>query len=135
MIEGEEDDGPPPGWQQPIPPRARSRSPPPAPSPSVAEMAQMVCGSCSHLLSYPQGARHVKCSCCQMVNYVLEGSQQAPSMVCTAGATSSYSQPCSLTACICWRVRLYLSGKLHCEKSSISNFLLARFEMNFLWMY
>ncbi|XP_038689176.1 protein LOL2 isoform X2 [Tripterygium wilfordii] len=75
MIEGEEDDGPPPGWQQPIPPRARSRSPPPAPSPSVAEMAQMVCGSCSHLLSYPQGARHVKCSCCQMVNYVLEAHE------------------------------------------------------------
>ncbi|RVW46290.1 Protein LOL2 [Vitis vinifera] len=40
----------------------------------VAEMAQMVCGSCRRLLSYPQGTRHVECSCCQTVNFVLEGS-------------------------------------------------------------
>ncbi|KAF8409273.1 hypothetical protein HHK36_005347 [Tetracentron sinense] len=37
-------------------------------------MGQMVCGSCHRLLSYPQGARHVQCSCCQTVNFVLEGS-------------------------------------------------------------
>ncbi|MCE0481527.1 hypothetical protein HAX54_039337 [Datura stramonium] len=37
-----------------------------------AEMGQMVCGSCRQLLSYPQGAKLVKCSCCQTVNLVLE---------------------------------------------------------------
>uniref|UniRef100_A0A2C9U892 Zinc finger LSD1-type domain-containing protein n=1 Tax=Manihot esculenta TaxID=3983 RepID=A0A2C9U892_MANES len=35
-------------------------------------MAQMVCGSCRSLLSYPKGARNVQCSSCQMVNFVLE---------------------------------------------------------------
>lgn len=39
----------------------------------VVEMAQMVCGSCRRLLSYPRGTKHVKCSCCQTVNLVLEG--------------------------------------------------------------
>lgn len=38
-----------------------------------AEMAQMVCGSCRHLLSYPRGARYVECACCLEENYVLEG--------------------------------------------------------------
>ncbi|XP_016559479.1 uncharacterized protein LOC107859099 isoform X2 [Capsicum annuum] len=37
-----------------------------------AEMGQMVCGSCRQLLSYPQGAKLVKCPCCQTVNLVLE---------------------------------------------------------------
>ncbi|XP_055803239.1 uncharacterized protein LOC129872318 isoform X2 [Solanum dulcamara] len=37
-----------------------------------AEMGQMVCGGCRQLLSYPQGAKLVKCSCCQTVNLVLE---------------------------------------------------------------
>ncbi|CBI23324.3 hypothetical protein VitviT2T_014999 [Vitis vinifera] len=40
-----------------------------------SEMAQMVCGSCRRLLSYPQGTRHVECSCCQTVNFVLEAHQ------------------------------------------------------------
>lgn len=41
--------------------------------PDVTEMAQMVCGSCRRLLSYPRAAKNVKCSCCQTVNLVLEG--------------------------------------------------------------
>ncbi|KAF2580234.1 hypothetical protein F2Q68_00006306, partial [Brassica cretica] len=41
----------------------------------VVEMAQMVCGSCRRLLSYPRGTKHVKCSCCQTVNLVLEAYQ------------------------------------------------------------
>ncbi|ESR62574.1 hypothetical protein CICLE_v10017149mg [Citrus x clementina] len=64
--EENEEAGPPPGWQ-PIPP--------PLPVPSPSEMAQMVCGSCRQLLAYPRGARHVKCSCCQTVNFVLEAHQ------------------------------------------------------------
>ncbi|GMP74677.1 hypothetical protein CsSME_00032034 [Camellia sinensis var. sinensis] len=35
-------------------------------------MGQMVCGSCQELLSYPRGARLVRCLCCQTVNYCLE---------------------------------------------------------------
>ncbi|XP_027347488.1 protein LOL2 isoform X1 [Abrus precatorius] len=61
----DDDDGPPPGWQ-PIP-----TPPPPRPSGS----AQMICGSCRRLLSYPRGAKHVKCSCCQTVNIVFEADQ------------------------------------------------------------
>ncbi|XP_077212499.1 protein LOL2-like isoform X2 [Tasmannia lanceolata] len=38
-------------------------------------MGQMVCGNCHHLLSYPQGARNVQCSSCQIVNLVLEAHQ------------------------------------------------------------
>lgn len=37
-------------------------------------MPQMVCGSCRRLLSYPQGAKHVRCTCCQIINFVLEGT-------------------------------------------------------------
>ncbi|EOY28255.1 Lsd one like 2 [Theobroma cacao] len=62
----EEEEGPPPGWQ--------SIPPPPQPPPS-SEMAQMVCGSCRQLLSYPRGARQAKCSCCETVNFVLEAHQ------------------------------------------------------------
>lgn len=40
---------------------------------SGAEIAQMVCGSCQRLLSYPKGEKNVQCSCCQMVNFVLQG--------------------------------------------------------------
>ncbi|KAJ0082287.1 hypothetical protein Patl1_10751 [Pistacia atlantica] len=84
--EEDDDDGPPPGWQQPIPPPA-STAPPPPPSGQepfyslqlfhvtldiLIEMAQMVCGSCRRLLTHPQGAKHVKCSCCQTINFVLE---------------------------------------------------------------
>ncbi|XP_057948754.1 protein LOL2 isoform X2 [Malania oleifera] len=61
--EEDEEEGPPPGW---------SSIPPPQPH---SEMAQMVCGSCHHLLAYPQGAKHVQCSCCHTVNVVLEAHQ------------------------------------------------------------
>ncbi|MFQ6666146.1 hypothetical protein Gotur_032621, partial [Gossypium turneri] len=46
-----------------------------APSPEMAQMAQMVCGSCRQLLSYPEGTRQAKCSCCETVNFVLEAHQ------------------------------------------------------------
>ncbi|KAA8519807.1 hypothetical protein F0562_014103 [Nyssa sinensis] len=74
--EGEE--GPPPGWQSIPPSQQQPQPPPPTPllPPAVpSEMAQMVCGSCRQLLSYPRGARHVQCSCCQTVNFVLEANQ------------------------------------------------------------
>ncbi|MBA0595170.1 hypothetical protein Gorai_012047 [Gossypium raimondii] len=35
----------------------------------MAQMAQMVCGSCRQLLSYPEGTRQAKCSCCETVNF------------------------------------------------------------------
>ncbi|EEF43270.1 conserved hypothetical protein [Ricinus communis] len=67
------EDGPPSGWQSiPLPLPLPQPSPPPPPS---SEMAQMVCGSCRTLLSYPRGARHVQCSSCQMVNFVLEAHE------------------------------------------------------------
>ncbi|KNA18086.1 hypothetical protein SOVF_074070 isoform A [Spinacia oleracea] len=65
LVGNDEEEGPPPGWDA-LP------SPPPLPPSSQPERGQMVCGSCRHLLSYPQGAKHVQCSCCQTVNYVLE---------------------------------------------------------------
>ncbi|XP_042943370.1 protein LOL2 [Carya illinoinensis] len=69
-VEAEEDEGPPPGWQSiPLP---SSQSPP---QPPLSEMAQMVCGSCRRLLKYPRGAKHVKCSCCDTVNLVLEAHE------------------------------------------------------------
>ncbi|CAL5408798.1 unnamed protein product [Camellia sinensis] len=42
------------------------------PKQEAVEMGQMVCGSCQELLSYPRGARLVRCLCCQTVNYCLE---------------------------------------------------------------
>ncbi|KAF2303336.1 hypothetical protein GH714_016859 [Hevea brasiliensis] len=89
----EVEEGPPPGWQS-IPPPGSSQ-PPPAPlqQPPSSEMAQMVCGSCRSLLSYPRGARHVQCSCCQMVNFVLEGSQQEATMVCNPRIPSPPPNP------------------------------------------
>ncbi|XP_062162513.1 protein LOL2 [Alnus glutinosa] len=68
-VEEEDDEGPPPGWQSIPPP---SSQPPPAPP---SEMAQMVCGSCRRLLKYPRGARHIECSCCHTVNFVLEAQE------------------------------------------------------------
>ncbi|CAN4084057.1 unnamed protein product [Withania somnifera] len=53
---------------KPIVPQSSSR----AAATVSAKMGQMVCGSCRQLLSYPQGAKLVKCSCCQTVNLVLE---------------------------------------------------------------
>ncbi|XP_024199250.1 protein LOL2 isoform X2 [Rosa chinensis] len=56
-------------------------APPPEAQPIVSQppppplSAQMVCGSCRHLLTYPPGAKHVQCSCCQTVNFVLEAHQ------------------------------------------------------------
>ncbi|CAA6661092.1 unnamed protein product [Spirodela intermedia] len=38
-------------------------------------MGQMVCGSCRQLLSYPQHANCVRCTCCQTINLVLEAHQ------------------------------------------------------------
>ncbi|WJX52142.1 Protein lol2 [Trifolium repens] len=69
QVTNEDDDGPPPGWQ-PIPTPLR-----PPPKQLTSGFAQMVCGSCRRLLSYPQGAKHVKCSCCQTVNIVLQADQ------------------------------------------------------------
>ncbi|XP_022777355.1 protein LOL2 isoform X2 [Durio zibethinus] len=68
--QGDEEEGPPPGWQS-IPPQA---SAPQQPLHLSSEMAQMVCGSCRQLLSYPRGTLLAKCSCCETVNFVLEGS-------------------------------------------------------------
>ncbi|KAJ8761555.1 hypothetical protein K2173_004331 [Erythroxylum novogranatense] len=76
-MEDDVEEGPPPGWQAipPAPPPSVSHLPPPASSSSGAEQSQMVCGSCRKLLSYPKGARHVQCSCCQTSNYVLEAHE------------------------------------------------------------
>ncbi|XWS18387.1 hypothetical protein CRYUN_Cryun32bG0039100 [Craigia yunnanensis] len=70
-VDEEEEEGPPPGWQSIPPPPSQS---PPQTQPS-SEMAQMVCGSCRQLLSYPRGTRQAKCSCCETVNFVLEAHQ------------------------------------------------------------
>ncbi|KAJ4834614.1 hypothetical protein Tsubulata_047809 [Turnera subulata] len=77
--EEDDDEGPPPGWQSiplepttPAPPSNHPLPPNPPPPSVAAEMAQMVCGSCRRLLTYPKGTRHVQCSCCQTVNFVLE---------------------------------------------------------------
>ncbi|KAG9447827.1 hypothetical protein H6P81_013955 [Aristolochia fimbriata] len=48
---------------------------PPGWSPPQAEMGQMTCGNCHRLLSYPQGAKHVRCACCQTANLVLEAHE------------------------------------------------------------
>ncbi|XP_022777354.1 protein LOL2 isoform X1 [Durio zibethinus] len=69
--QGDEEEGPPPGWQS-IPPQA---SAPQQPLHLSSEMAQMVCGSCRQLLSYPRGTLLAKCSCCETVNFVLEAHQ------------------------------------------------------------
>ncbi|WCJ27027.1 lsd one like 2 [Euphorbia peplus] len=69
------DEGPPPGWQSLPPPEPPAPYLPPSTPTKLlpsGEMAQMVCGSCRSLLSYPQGSRHVQCSSCQMVNFVLQ---------------------------------------------------------------
>lgn len=70
VDEEEDEEGAPPGWQS-IPPPSQSS---PQAQPSY-EMAQMVCGSCRQLLSYPRGTRQAKCSCCETVNFVLEAHQ------------------------------------------------------------
>ncbi|XP_044461069.1 protein LOL2 [Mangifera indica] len=83
--EEDDDDGPPPGWQQPILPPPAPASAAPQLRPSSSEMAQMVCGSCRRLLAYPQGAKYVKCSCCQTINFVLE-AHQVGQVMCTSCA-------------------------------------------------
>ncbi|CAN8231111.1 unnamed protein product [Cochlearia groenlandica] len=77
--EEDEEEGPPPGWESTVLP---SSPPPPiatvssaATTAAIPEMAQIVCGSCKRLLSYPIGSKHVKCSCCHTVNLVLEAYQ------------------------------------------------------------
>ncbi|XP_031263238.1 protein LOL2 isoform X2 [Pistacia vera] len=92
--EEDDDDGPPPGWQQPIPPPA-STAPPPPPS----EMAQMVCGSCRRLLTHPQGAKHVKCSCCQTINFVLEAHQVGQVKCASCAALLMYPYGTPLVRC------------------------------------
>ncbi|XP_050371402.1 protein LOL2-like [Argentina anserina] len=52
------------------PPEAQTFVSQPLPRP-ISEIAQMVCGSCRRLLTYPPGAKHVQCSCCQTINFVL----------------------------------------------------------------
>nr|VDC99558.1 unnamed protein product [Brassica oleracea] len=68
----DEEEGPPPGWESTVLPPPISAVTTAA---EISEMAQMVCGSCRRLLSYPRGTKHVKCSCCQTVNLVLEAYQ------------------------------------------------------------
>lgn len=69
------EEGPPPGWHSM--PSSQLQTPVQKPPPPVdsSEKGQMVCGSCRQLLSYPRGAKYVKCACCQTVNYVLEEHQ------------------------------------------------------------
>ncbi|KAG2318473.1 hypothetical protein Bca52824_011686 [Brassica carinata] len=78
--EEEEEEGPPPGWESTVLPPPISAVTTAVNSTTtttaeITEMAQMVCGSCRRLLSYPRGTKHVKCSCCQTVNLVLEAHQ------------------------------------------------------------
>ncbi|KAK9936361.1 hypothetical protein M0R45_013207 [Rubus argutus] len=63
--------------------------------PLPSEIAQMVCGSCHRLLKYPQGAKHVQCSCCQTVNFVLEAHQvgQVKCDSCTTLLMYPYGAP------------------------------------------
>ncbi|CAL1397971.1 unnamed protein product [Linum trigynum] len=79
----DDDEGPPPGWQS-NPSEVEPASPPPRPPPTTtprepmlqprwSEIAQMVCGSCQQLLAYQKGEKHVKCICCNAVNFVLQG--------------------------------------------------------------
>jgi LSD1 subclass zinc finger protein len=76
--EEEEEEGPPPGWESAVlPPPIVTITAAVNPNPTTVEIpekAQMVCGSCRRLLSYLRGSKHVKCSSCQTVNLVLEGS-------------------------------------------------------------
>ncbi|KAH0854885.1 hypothetical protein HID58_031349 [Brassica napus] len=76
--EEDEEEGPPPGWEStvlPPPIAAVTTAVNSTTAAEISEMAQMVCGSCRRLLSYPRGTKHVKCSCCQTVNLVLEAYQ------------------------------------------------------------
>ncbi|KAK6917548.1 Zinc finger, LSD1-type, partial [Dillenia turbinata] len=41
----------------------------------TTEMGQLVCGSCRQLLAYPKPSKHVKCSCCQTINFVLQAHE------------------------------------------------------------
>ncbi|KDO75957.1 hypothetical protein CISIN_1g033096mg [Citrus sinensis] len=101
--EENEEAGPPPGWQ-PIPP--------PLPVPSPSEMAQMVCGSCRRLLAYPRGARHVKCSCCQTVNFVLEAHQvgQVKCASCAVLLMYPYGAPSVRCSSCCFVTEIGVCG-------------------------
>ncbi|XP_020587265.1 pectinesterase inhibitor 10-like isoform X2 [Phalaenopsis equestris] len=56
---------------------------------SLPEMGQMVCGSCSELLSYPRGSKYIQCACCQTTNFVLEAPKRSAPSFCTAGISCS----------------------------------------------
>ncbi|KAF5195488.1 Lol2 [Thalictrum thalictroides] len=86
---------PPPGWgptstTSPLPSEPDSKSPTQCrlqspltttdqlekPSTSTTpEFGQLICGVCRSLLSYPNGAIHVKCASCRTVNHVLQAHQ------------------------------------------------------------
>ncbi|CAI0468669.1 unnamed protein product, partial [Linum tenue] len=89
----DDDEAPPPGWQSipppPDPSEVEPASPPPTTTPGEpmlqprwSEIAQMVCGSCQQLLAYQKGEKHVKCICCNAVNFVLE-AHQVGLVICT----------------------------------------------------
>uniref|UniRef100_A0A7N0RDY0 Zinc finger LSD1-type domain-containing protein n=1 Tax=Kalanchoe fedtschenkoi TaxID=63787 RepID=A0A7N0RDY0_KALFE len=71
------------GKEKECPPPCREPMAAPAPRPplpskpldATSEMGQVVCGSCRSLLSYPKGAKYVRCLCCQTVSFVLEAHQ------------------------------------------------------------
>lgn len=62
-------------WQT-VSPSQKSASTQLAPSAHIttleSDKGQLVCGICRQLLSYPRGAKYVKCAKCQEVNFVLE---------------------------------------------------------------
>ncbi|CAL0313920.1 unnamed protein product [Lupinus luteus] len=77
----EDDDGPPPGWQQPIHTTPPALPTPPLPAPRTSgdtvltDIGQLVCGSCRRLLAYPGGFKQVKCAFCGTENLVLQPHQ------------------------------------------------------------
>ncbi|KAB1201046.1 Protein LOL2 [Morella rubra] len=62
-------------------------------------MAQMVCGSCLRLLKYPQGSRHVKCSCCDTINFVLEAHEVGQVKCGSCGVLLMYPYGASSVKC------------------------------------
>ncbi|KDO75958.1 hypothetical protein CISIN_1g033096mg [Citrus sinensis] len=76
------------------------------------EMAQMVCGSCRRLLAYPRGARHVKCSCCQTVNFVLEAHQvgQVKCASCAVLLMYPYGAPSVRCSSCCFVTEIGVCG-------------------------
>ncbi|RYR65647.1 protein LOL2 [Arachis duranensis] len=84
QVVGEDDDGPPPGWQpihtpppQP-PPQSQSRSRSPPRCPSTDQVGQVKCGGCAVLLMYPYGAPQVRCSSCRFVTEIGAHNKRPP---------------------------------------------------------